>query len=119
MTDKVRIVLAEDDDDQAALFAQVLTMAGYDVAVAATGADALHQLAAVPARLLVTDWDMPGMKGDALIVAAKARYPALKTILYSNHAHVADGCAASGADGCIRKSEGIVRLRELVKSLIA
>ena len=119
MTEQNRIVLVEDDSEQAALFAQVLSLVGYDVVTAATAEEALVQLASGPTALLLADWDLPGMHGDELIVTAKTQYPGIKTILYSNHTHVEEACASSGADGCMRKTEGIVRLRQLVKEVLA
>lgn len=118
MSEKPRIVLAEDDREQAALFAQVLALAGYLVVPAANANDALREVATAPTALLLADWDLPGMKGDALIAAAKAQYPAVKTMLYSNHANVHEACIVCGADAWMRKTEGISRLRELVKGLV-
>ncbi len=119
MVETQRILLVEDDREQAALFVQVLMLAGYTVVTADTADDALAQLAAGPFAVLLADWDLPGMKGDALIATAKAQYPGLKAILYSNHAHVEEACAACGADACMRKTEGIMRLRELIKQMLS
>lgn len=115
-----RILIVEDDPDQAMLFAQVLSLYHYQVVTVATAEEAVEQLAASPFALLLADWDLPGggMHGDALISLVKTRFPGVKTVLYSNHAHVKAAADAAGADACFRKFEGIHKLRELVNALL-
>jgi DNA-binding NtrC family response regulator len=36
--------------------------------------------------LIISDWMMPGMKGDALIELVKNKHPGIKTILITGHA---------------------------------
>ena len=90
-----QILLVEDDPEQAALFSQVLQLSGHSVETAATAEEALPRLSACPYCLLLADWDLPGdMQGDTLIAQAKVGFPAIKTILFSNHIHVDDAAAA-------------------------
>lgn len=119
MSDSARILLVEDDPEQAALFAQVLSMSGHDVTVAASAEEAQAQLAAAPFALLLADWDLPGMPGDELIRRMKPAHPALKTVLYSNHTHVEEAATAAHADAWFFKIQGIVELRRVVKRLLA
>ncbi len=113
-----RILLVEDDPDQALLFGQVLKSSGYLVITVATAEDAQQALAASPFDLLLADWSLPGMKGDTLISRAKALYPAMKTLLYSNHTDVDTAAAQVGADAWFRKIEGVVRLRQTIRPLL-
>jgi DNA-binding response OmpR family regulator len=115
----MRILLVEDDPDQASLFASVLTLVGHVVDTVADAEAALTHLAQATVALAVIDWDLPGMKGDALVHRIKADYPGVKTLLYSNHSSVDDAARACGADAWLRKSEGIRRLREVVATLLA
>jgi len=114
MSPSLRILLVEDDPDQAALFARVLTLAGYDVCHTATAEAAMDRVVENRFVLAVVDWDLPGMHGDDFIREVKTTRPGLKTLLYSNHTNVGEAAAASGADAWLRKSDGIRRLREIV-----
>lgn len=113
-----RVLLVEDDPDQAGLFTLILSIDGYEVITVSDAASALARLAESPVALLLVDLDLPGMKGDVLIATVKAQYPGVKTILFSNHAHVDTVAAASGADGWFRKMDDTVHLRQLIASLL-
>jgi DNA-binding NtrC family response regulator len=113
------ILLVEDDDEQAKLYALVLEKLGYPVESVTDAAQAQARLTAKPYALLLADWDLgSGMQGDALILWAKERDPQLKTILFSNHLEVDEAAATSGADAAFRKIEGIIPLHELVTRLL-
>ncbi|HOF88418.1 MAG TPA: response regulator [Armatimonadota bacterium] len=119
MTPQSRILLVEDDPDQAELYDQVLTLAGYDVCRVANADMAAARATEQHFALAVVDWDLPGTRGDALIRRFKTRHPAMKTLLYSNHADVRQAAQTCGADAWIRKSDGIRRLREVVAEQLA
>jgi len=110
--------MVEDDPDQATLFVMVLKSAGYEVTNMLDAATALAQLAESPWQLLLADWDLPVMKGDALITIVKAQSPAIKTVLFSNHIDVDKIAAACGADAWFRKSDDIFRLRKMIAELL-
>lgn len=114
-----RILLVEDDPEQADLFARVLTMKGYDVVTVLDAESALERLREQTFDLVLLDWDLPGIKGDAFIYLLKVEYPDVKTMLFSNHIDIAETARASGADAWMVKSEGIVRLREIIGELLA
>jgi DNA-binding NtrC family response regulator len=113
-----RILLVEDDREQALLFTQVLEMSGYDVTAVVHAHDAQAQLSAHAYALLLTDWDLPGdLQGDALITWAKHHNAALRTVLFSNHSRVLEVADACGADAGFRKTDGILKLRALMTTL--
>jgi DNA-binding NtrC family response regulator len=115
-----KILLVEDDPEQAILFAQVLQMSGYEVVSVLTAEAAQARLAEGSFALLLADWDLPGgMQGDALILWAKAHDPGIKTILFSNHPQVDEIATACGADAAFRKTEGILKMRQLVSNLLS
>ena len=85
LTCAVRIVVAEDQPEVLALIERVLSRAGYAVTGAANGQAAL-ELFNDPANLpdlLVTDYDMPGLRGDILATTLRTRYPELSLVLMS------------------------------------
>lgn len=118
MTTAPGILLVEDDPEQALLFSQVLKAAGYKVVSVLAAEEALAVLETSSFALLLADWSLPTMKGDELVRVAKTRYPAMKTILFSNHSDVDKAAEAVGADAWLRKIEGISRLRQTIRQLL-
>jgi DNA-binding NtrC family response regulator len=113
-----RILQVEDDVEQATLYAGVLTMAGYDVVTTVNAEEALVRLAENTFDLALIDWDLPDMAGDALVLRIRAEYPAMKTLLFSCHNDVDQAAKSSGADAWMRKTDGIVRLRQVIADLL-
>lgn len=62
-----RVLLVEDEPDQAAILEAVLRHEGLDVFVASSGEQALEIQQRTPADVLVTDLNLPGMTGMELI----------------------------------------------------
>jgi DNA-binding NtrC family response regulator len=62
-----RVLLVEDEPDQAAILEAVLRHEGIDVVVAASGEQALDIHQRTPADVLVTDLNLPGMTGVDLM----------------------------------------------------
>lgn len=113
-----RILLVEDDPQQASLFADVLERVGNEVRTAYDAEEAITQISEHEFDLTLVDWDLPGMKGDDFILLVKAEYPNVKTVLYSNHSDVDKAATACNADAWMRKTDGIVRLRTVVTEVL-
>ncbi len=79
-----RRILVVDDvaHNREALF-DLLAGYNFDVDVAADGPSALDYLAKAPYCLLISDQNMPGMDGWALLAKVRQRYPHLPALLYS------------------------------------
>jgi DNA-binding NtrC family response regulator len=82
----------------------------FRVETALGGAEALSivdELSSLGVRvvLILTDWLMPGIKGDALVAEAKSRHPDIKCILISGQASTMLEEALSNdlLDGFVRK----------------
>ena len=118
MSETPRILLVEDDQEQSSLFSTCLIMVGYDVVTTRDANTALERLAESAFALVLVDWDLSGMMGDAFITLVRDRYPGVKTVLFSNYANVDDGARASHADAWMVKNDGILRLREIVSLLL-
>jgi DNA-binding NtrC family response regulator len=85
-TAAVRIVLVDDDRailEVVANFIQAVFAA--DVRCFDTPAAALHDFEMHPdeCRLVITDFDMPGMNGTELLLAMRRRSPGLQAIVFS------------------------------------
>lgn len=61
-----RVLLVDDDPTILRFVAAVLTSAGYEVATAADGLDAVATIEAAPPDFLITDWKMPNFDGIEL-----------------------------------------------------
>lgn len=78
-----RILVVDDEPYVCEAIKMVLEMDGHDVVATYNGADALALFQSQPFDLLITDYSMPGMKGDELAAAAKAHKPSLPIIMIS------------------------------------
>lgn len=74
-------MLVDDDADAREVFRDLLADAGYDVMVAADGAEACRTLAFFRADLVVTDLEMPGMDGLQLIRWLRSARPSCSILL--------------------------------------
>ncbi|HEX2191285.1 MAG TPA: sigma-54 dependent transcriptional regulator [Longimicrobiaceae bacterium] len=74
------ILLVEDDAPLREMVAETLEAAGYRVAAAANGRDALETLQSRAVDLVLTDLVMPGMRGDELLAEVRAAFPELPVI---------------------------------------
>src|SRR5437868_3043188 len=59
----MNILLADDDPTMRLLLAKMVEQGGHVVATAADGQEAWEAYVAVPAPLLILDWEMPNMNG--------------------------------------------------------
>jgi len=78
-----RILLAEDDPAVSYILRRYLEAAGFAVRTASGGKEALALFAAEEADLAVSDYRMPGMNGEELIVALRAQRPGLPALIVS------------------------------------
>ena len=70
----MRIAYLEDDPDQAALVARWLRSAGHECMHFGTGAALLEGLGDPLPDLLLLDWQLPDLSGEAVMSAVRARY---------------------------------------------
>lgn len=118
MPDSANILLVEDDADQAALFALVLRMAGYQVTNAGDAETAYELLTERHFDLVLTDWQLPGMWGDVLISKIHARFLSTPTILMSNDPQARLTAHTVKATAWHSKQDGIMRLRSVVANAL-
>jgi CheY-like chemotaxis protein len=78
---KSRILLVDDEPDFLDVIGEFLIEEGYDFLPALNAAEALAILAREPVDLLLSDINMPGMKGFELLKEASLRYPNLRHAL--------------------------------------
>jgi two-component system, NtrC family, response regulator GlrR len=89
------ILLVDDDPDLLKLLSMRLSAAGYRVTSVGSAEEALAQLAASRAQLVVSDVQLPGMDGLTLFDAIRARHPSLPVILLTAHGTIPDAVEAT------------------------
>lgn len=121
----MKVLIADDDRTSRALLHGAVLKLGHEVHEAAGGAEAWEALKTVPARIIVSDWVMPGMDGLELCrrvrgePAAPYRYFILMTGRMLGDAHHAKAIEA-GVDDYLVKPVDLesLRMRLLVASRI-
>ncbi len=81
----VQVLVVDDDDGARTAMQRVFEKRGFGVLVARDAADALRVLERthLPVDLLVTDVQMPGMLGDALVARVRESWPELPVLFVS------------------------------------
>lgn len=87
----VQVLVVDDDVTTRAAIRRVLERQGYSVIVAEDAFDALRVLQSthVPVDLLVTDVQMPGMRGDTLARRVRESWPDLPVLFVSGESDFA------------------------------
>jgi two-component system cell cycle response regulator len=70
-----RVLVVDDDEIVRESLSALLRARQFDVALAASGNDALRVMAATPCQILLTDWQMPDMDGLALCQRVRGSGP--------------------------------------------
>lgn len=94
----VQVLVVDDDPDARSAMRRVLERQGYSIVVAGSGAEALKLLEGthVPVDLLITDVQMPGLLGDALVVRVRRSWPELPVLFVSGEPSFATLPEAAG-----------------------
>jgi len=71
-TPKPRVLLVEDYDDAREMYAEYLTLLGFDMAQAANGLEAIEQALQRPPHIVVMDLSLPHMDGWETVRRLKA-----------------------------------------------
>jgi len=95
MTIKARIMLVDDETITLKRLRRILEKQGYLVSSYTHPAGALKRMEDSPYDLVVTDMKMPGMDGMKLMIAIKARFPAMEVILMSGYATIDNAIEAT------------------------
>lgn len=83
MPSATKILAVDDDEAMRYPLHRFLSRAGYEVTVAVDGADALRAFQEVPADLIITDLNMPGVGGLELIEQMTASNKSVPIIVLS------------------------------------
>jgi CheY-like chemotaxis protein len=91
MTNRKRVLLAEDDEMLRQLFTEFLTGEGFDVVAVADGLEAFEAfLIQGPFDAVVTDCDLPGLTGTQLVARLRAQDSRVPALLMSGRMTLGD-----------------------------
>ncbi len=76
-----RLLIVDDDAEMRALLAEILSLEGYTVAGAGTGAEMLVRLRNESFAAILLDKNIPGLSGLDLLPGVRALYPEVPVIL--------------------------------------
>ncbi|MEJ5990559.1 protein kinase [Ramlibacter sp. PS3R-8] len=116
------VLLVEDDDAIRNNVARILRLEGYDVSVATNGIEGLERARAVRPDVVISDINMPGMDGFALVEALRAEATFATTVVMlltalDDRASMRRGMGA-GADDYLAKPFTRVELLDALDALL-
>lgn len=102
------VLIIDDDTDIRELWASFLEDGGYEISLAASGADGLRIIDERPIDIVVTDVLMPDKDGIETLLEIKQRQPRAKVLVVSgggisSNTAMLDVADAMGADGVLQK----------------
>jgi CheY-like chemotaxis protein len=118
---RLKILLAEDDDDLRALYVHMLASASYKVTAVRSGLEALAEIKVNRSDAVVTDIGMQDFSGLDLIVAIRsndelADLPIVAITSYGEN--LREQARVAGATEAIDKSTELTRMREVIDAAV-
>lgn len=113
-----KILMVDDEEMIREVTAELLTAHGYEVFQAADGREALEVYARERIDLVITDVGMPGMGGEALLLALRERDPEAKVIVSSGYVGIRESGELRKASGMLTKPYKLEDLLELARALL-
>lgn len=113
----MRVLIVDDYPHIRRSLSRMLGDLGYDTVTAADGGVAVTMLKDTDVDIVLTDLDMPVIKGDALIAWVRTNNPSIKTILMSGHSHVKQLAIDCGADEYFVKGSDLSLLDKAIKTI--
>lgn len=119
---RVEILIVDDDAVSRKILSRLLTAAGYHCSQCEDGAKALEMIHARPPKLLLLDYDMPGLNGAEVLRRLRAdNDPAIAqipAIMLTGHGSEASevNCLQAGADDFVTKPINAAILRARIET---
>ncbi len=113
-----KILLVEDDANQALLFQTELEADGYEVVVAGDGREAVELVEKTGPDIVVMDISMPGMDGIEAMGRILSEHNKLPVILNTAYASYKDNFLSWSADAYVVKSSDLTELKDTIRKLL-
>jgi DNA-binding NtrC family response regulator len=119
--DKRRILVVDDQESMRTLLEDMLEVIGYEATLADGGEQALELLERNEFNLVLSDLNMPGMDGSALLRAIKATWPGLPVVIITGYGtfHTEKRVMKEGADGYISKPCTLSKIDKTISSILS
>ncbi len=119
--EKCKILIVEDEPQVRDVLKMLLSFDGHEIATAGDANEALAMFGQAGFDVVITDYSMPGMKGDALAAALKARLPGQPVIMITANAEMfkTSGVPMPGVDQLVNKPFQIQELRDAIHTSTA
>jgi CheY-like chemotaxis protein len=119
---RLKILLAEDDDDLRSLYGYMLLAAGYKVSAVRNGLEALAEIQVNRPDVVVTDVAMPVLNGLDLIMAIRsndelADLPIVAITSFGEE--ICELARGVGATSAIEKPTQLERMREMIDAAVS
>lgn len=120
MQERHRILVVDDQESMRILLQDLLEAIGYDVTLAEGGVQALDLLTEDRFDLVLSDLNMPGMDGTALLREIKSRYPELPVVIITGYGtfHTEKRVMREGASGYISKPCTLAKIEKTLASIL-
>jgi len=121
MSEQKKILVVDDEPLVCEAVKMLLEFAGHEVIIAGDASEALELFEQGGFDLVITDYKMPGMKGDELAQALKARRPGQPVIMLTAHAEMIKTTAVplAGVDQLVSKPFQFTDLQDAIKKATA
>jgi len=115
-----RILVVDDEPAVGDAIKMMLKFDGHEVQTASGSKEALSLLEQGKFDLIITDYSMPGMKGDELAAVIKQRLPHQPIIMISAYAEMlkSSGNPLAGVDFMLSKPFFMAELREAIARVL-
>ena len=115
-----RILVVDDEPMVCDSTKRILAQDGHEVVTASSAAEALATFEKGKFDLVITDYEMPAMKGDALAAAIKALAPEQPVLMITAYVEplLSSGNALAGVDLMVSKPFTLPELRQAVANLM-
>ena len=120
-TEPGRILVVDDEPVVSSMLCDVLATAGYVVASAASGAEALDLVPIFNPSVVLLDLTMPGMSGMEVLQHLRREYPRSPVVILSGNqdAEIKRRALEAGAFDYLTKPFSLALMRAAVKAAIA
>ena len=118
---KKKIMVVDDEPQVCEAIGMLLSFDGHEVISASHGQEALALFEQDRFDVVITDYHMPGMRGDELALALKARRPGQPVIMITAYAEMLKASAVplAGVDQLVNKPFQLADLRDAVQKATA
>jgi CheY-like chemotaxis protein len=119
--EKPRILVVDDQESMRTLLKDMLEVIGYEVTLCESGEDALSVLETAEFSLVLSDLNMPGMDGGALLRTIKSSNAELPVVIITGYGtfHTEKRVMKEGADGYISKPCTLTKIEKTLSSVLS